>query len=140
MRGVYVDWLVKILEEEDFSYIRISDEIFVKFFYPFLFMGLSPLWPSLDEFLNNMEWRIASNIAYGHGASGDRIAPPSALIDLVKKHDAFLRQIPHEEWSQTGYSTRIFHNCELIRAAAIRIEDMAPEDVPDLEGRHGSGS
>lgn len=134
MRDAYVDHLTEALTEEAFGHIRIGNEVFVRLVYPFHYFSNLPTWASLDGFLINTEWRIAANIARGYGPDDSRIKPPPALIELVEKHKmALIRRFPEKDWTDPEYSSDIFfRNCELIRAAAIRIEDMQPEDLPDL--------
>lgn len=134
MREAYLGQLTEVLTEEAFGHIRIGDAVFVRFVYPFHYFSDPPTWFSLREFLSNTEWRIAANIADGYGPGGSRIQPPPVLVDLVEKHRAFMsRKFPETDWAHSGYSSGLFyHNCRLIRAAAIRIEDMRPEDLPDL--------
>lgn len=132
MRDYYVDVLSRRLEKADFAHIRIGDRIFVKAVYPLYLLNFIPRWNLLEEFLADMEPYIPDLIARGYGADGERREPPQALVDLVRKHAPSLRDVPVEEWRGVRNFPEIFHRCEIIRAAALRIEDMSPGDLPDL--------
>lgn len=134
MRDAYVGQLVEILEQEGFPHFRIGNEILFRFADSPLFflVPFSKEWP--HNTLINMEWRVAANVGYGYGPGDSRIEPPPMLAALMEKHRAvFSRNFPEKDWTSPGYSYNIFHgSCELLRAAAIRIEDVRPEDLPDL--------
>jgi hypothetical protein len=132
MRDFYVDVLSRRLEKAGFAHIRIGDRIFVKAVYPLYLVNFIPRWNLLEEFLVDMEPYIPDLIARGYGADGERREPPQAFVDIVRKHAPSLKDVPVEEWRDVRDFPEIFHGCEIIRAAALRIEDMLPRDLPEL--------
>jgi hypothetical protein len=132
MRDYYVDVLSRRLEKADFAHIRIGDRLFVKAVYPLHLVNFIPRWNLLEEFLADMEPFIPKLMAEGYGADGEWREPPRALVDHVRKHAPSLKDVPVEEWRDVRDFPGIFHRCEIIRAAALRIEDMSPRDLPEL--------
>jgi hypothetical protein len=134
MRDVYVDQLTEALTEEAFGHIRIGDEVFVRLVYPFHYFSGPPTWDSLHEFLINMEWRIASNIVHGYGPDDSRVEAPPEPVEPEEKHGGgLIRKSPQEGRTSAGRPSSIFRDdCELIRAASIRIENKQPEGLPHL--------
>jgi hypothetical protein len=134
MRDAYVGQLAEFLESYEFPHFRIGNEVFFRFVdSPYM---LIPFLPFSEEsphnILINWEWRIAYNIAGGYGPGDSRIEPPSILLELENVHQEHQRRkYPHVEdtWGSRG---AFYGGCELIRAAAIRIEDMPPGSLPHL--------
>lgn len=131
MRDYYLDVLSKRLEKADFAHIRIGNRLFVKVVYPLYLVNFIPRWNLLEEFLVDMEPFIARLVALGYGADGEWREPPRILVDLVRKHAPSLKDVPVRDWQDMTTFPDVFHKCEIIRAAAIRMEDMRPEDLPD---------
>jgi hypothetical protein len=129
--------MARAMRDWDFPYIRIGNELFIRVFDP-------------DNVLINTNWRIAYSVSL------DQMNPPpvlSALIDTVienikqnqpppeKKEqskmdgrDVMIEIIKQdqplsEKKKQLGMIRLFGGDCELIRAAAIRIEDMAPDEL-----------
>jgi hypothetical protein len=118
MRDVFVDQMTEGMRRDKFPYVRIGNELFIQFFDP-------------DDFLINTDWRIASSIGSGFGPGDTRITPPPALLALVEKAKDIIEHDPSmsEEEKKRKAWTLFGGDCELIRAAAIRIEDMKPEEL-----------
>jgi hypothetical protein len=131
MRDYYVDVLSRRMEKADFVHIRIGNRLFVKVVYPLYLVNFIPRWNLLEEFLVDVEPFIPDLIARGYVADGERREPPQAFIDIVSTHAPSLKDVPVEEWRDVRDFPEIFHRCEIIRAAALRIEDMSPRDLPD---------
>lgn len=116
MREEYVAWLTKGLREDEFPYLRVGDDVFVRVFYPIRMVGERRLFQNLHEYLINNEWRFVSNIIHGCRADGTRGDPPQVLRGLsIRLKDSGRTDL-------TPYS-----DCEVMRAAMIRVEDLAPE-------------
>lgn len=132
MRDAYVGQWVELLEENGLPYRRIGNEIFFRFVDT---LGLSDITRSPFSYSDlqlNWEWRVATNIAYGYGPGDSRIEPPPILLELTERHrDHLNRKYPDPEDVQMRRNI-FYENCELIRAAAIRIEDMPPGSLPHL--------
>lgn len=132
MRDVYVDSLTEVLTWEGFLHIRIGNEIFFSLVDSFRIPGVGAIPARLNNLLRNWEWRIASNIAYGYGPGDSRIQPPPILLDLMKKEEERLDEKYPQRKGEWRPRELFYRNCELIRAAAIRIEDMRPEDLEEF--------
>lgn len=139
MRDEYVGMLTEALAEEGFFHIRIGNEVFVKLVYPLGFYEsqlsarsqwrISPIgrFETLHEFLINNEWRIAHAISDGYGPGGRRITPPQPLVDALAEY----RRLRGDRYTATAWQSGMHFggNCQLLRAAAIRIEDVKPEQL-----------
>jgi hypothetical protein len=118
MRDVFVDQMTEGMRRDKFPYVRIGNELFIQLFDP-------------DDFIINADWKIANSIGFGYGPGDTRITPPLVLSALMDEAKAIIEQDPsmseeEKKWETSG----MFHgDCELIRAAAIRIEDMKPEEL-----------
>jgi hypothetical protein len=118
MRQGFVDKMTEAMADEGFPHIRIGTEIFIR-----IYDG--------DDFIINNDWKIAEMIGLGYGPGNGRITPPPILVDIMDEarktieDDQSLSEM--EKKKERGVIFR--DDCELIRAAAIRIEDMAPNDL-----------
>lgn len=118
LRNVFVDKMEESMTRNKFPHLRIGNTLLIRF-------------PDPDDFLINTDWRIAHSIGFGYGPGGTRITPPpvvSALIDKVKdiiEQD----QSMSDEKKKREMQLMFEQDCELIRAAAIRVEDMEPSKL-----------
>lgn len=129
MRDEYVGMLTELLAEEGFLYVRIGNEVFVKLVYPLQAFNRPPKWDSLFTLLINYEWRFARSISAGYGPNHNRINPPQPLLDAMARYQALRGSIKEPgNWEEVWERGRVFDDdCELLRAATIRVEDMDPE-------------
>lgn len=130
LRPEYVEMFTRLTRQEGFRHWRAGDTILV------------PLLPIFDgsklfnwaDFTLNMEWRVAYSIVNGYAADGCA-RPPEAVRRLygdvkgscgwpVERTPDGRRIPPPTFW--------IRDDCNLFRAAVIRIEDM-PQPLPALE-------
>lgn len=131
MRDVYVGMITEAMAKDGIPHIRIGNEVFTNLIYPTLLLNYGAEWQSHTEFAMNTEWRIVSNIAHGYGPNETRVTPPPVLVELLAEARAQIENDPSlDEREKWDAQQLIFDNdCELTRAAAIRIEDMATEDL-----------
>ena len=118
MREVFVDEMAEAMEHDGFPYVRLGNELFIRVFDP-------------DDFIINTDWKIAQSIGLGYGPGDTRISPPPVLSALMDKVKRIINQDKSLSEAEKKYEMGVIFrdDCELIRAAAIRIEDMAPEDL-----------
>lgn len=118
MRQVFVDKMTEAMAEDGFHHIRVGNSNFIRFH-------------DVDDFLINNDWKIAAAIGLGYGPGDSRFTPTPILIDIMDKarHAIEGDPSPSETKKKREMSFLFRDDCELIRAAAIRIEDMAPEDL-----------
>lgn len=116
MREEYIAWLTEGLHDDEFSYLRFGDDVFVRIFYPVRMIGEPRLFETLNEYLINHEWRFVRNIIDGYRADGTRGDPPQVLRGL---------SIRLKDSGRTDFA--LFSDCEVMRAAMIRVEDLTPE-------------
>lgn len=118
MRDVFVDMMTEAMAEDGFHYIRVGREIFIRLY-------------DFDDFILNNDWKISESIGLGHGPGNTRIPAPPTLLLLMKKAQEIIEVDQSlSEFEKKKKIDFLFRNdCELIRAAAIRIEDMAAEDL-----------
>lgn len=118
MRDVFVDEMVEGMRRNKFPYVRIGNELFIQLSDP-------------NDYLINTDWRVANSIGFGFGPGDAKITPPlvvSALMGQVKdiiEQD----QTMSDDRKKTEIKIMFYRDCELIQAAAIRVEDMNPREL-----------
>lgn len=118
MREVFVDMMAEAMTQSGFPYLRLGNKLFIRLFDP-------------DDFIVNTDWRVAQSIGFGYGQGATRVSPPLVLTALM---DTVTRIIEEDqslsEKKKKLETTVLFDSdCTLIRAATIRVEDMAPADL-----------
>ena len=118
MREVFVDNMAEAMARNGFPYVRLGNELFIRLFDP-------------DDFIINTDWRVAQSIGFGYGPGTTRISPPPVLTALMGEAKKIIEQDHSFSEKEKKLETTVLFDgdCELIRAAAIRIEDMAPADL-----------
>jgi hypothetical protein len=129
MREQYVALLAHYMAEEGFRYFRHRNTILV------------PIWPVFDgglfdwiDFQLNFPWKIASNIGEGVTILGRRYPPPEPVLRTLRETEGPYGPYPRTRGSgsvQIGAKERYHEDCNLFRAAVLRVEDM-PGPLPDL--------
>lgn len=129
MREDYAGFMTRAFAEEDFFYIRVGNEIFLRRFYPFHLFNRAPKWDTLDMLLANTEHKVVENVAHGYRPDGSRTVPPPALTAVHAKALALLEEERRRRDEKPGWKPfYIFgYDCELFQAATIRIEDVPPD-------------
>lgn len=131
LRPEYVEMFTHAMREEGFRYWRVRDAILVPLLP--IFDGNSH-WDWTDFIINN-EWRIAYSIVNGYTADG--CAPPPEAVRRLYGDIKGTCGVPPERLPEGRVvyppSFWIRGDCNLLRAAVIRIEDM-PWPLPVLEG------
>jgi hypothetical protein len=123
MREQYVALLVQSMEKLNFTYRRIGDTVLV------------PVLPIFDgtkqfsnwrEFVVNFEWKLASSVADGVKVEDRFFPPPEPLLRLLEVSEAADGDFPRRRNGRVLYGPdpRFKDDCNLFRAAVIRIEDM----------------
>lgn len=130
LREQYLEMLVEYMARENFTHLRRGDTILV------------PLLPIFDgskhfrnwrEFAVNHEWKLASAVAEGVTLQGRFFPPPEPLVRLLGS------RAPDGEFFTRRRNGRVFHgsdprfkdDCELFRAAVLKVEAMPSEAPPD---------
>ncbi|HYF86120.1 hypothetical protein [Azospirillum sp.] len=118
MRQVFVDKMTEAMAEDGFPHIRVGNSVFIRFH-------------DVDDFIINNDWKIAEAIGLGYGPGDSRFTPPPILTDIMDKARQAVEGDPSLSETKRKRETNFLFrdDCELIRAAAIRIEDMAPDDL-----------
>jgi hypothetical protein len=130
-RTDFVDKVERAMDEAGMVHVRLGDSIY----QPYL--PLLDGWFSVEmdgrpwdryDIRRNLEWRFVSNMAHGHGRSirntprWEPIEIPPALVAAIEDHSDAYDIVPPID---TNDEYRIYENCDVKRAAAIRVEDMA---------------
>jgi hypothetical protein len=130
LRPEYVEMLTRAMREEGFRFWRIGETILVPLLPIFDGNRIFDTW---TDFVINTEWRIASSIANGYTVHG--CAPPP---EAVRRLDAGIKGtcggVRPERQPDGGLvyarGVEITNDCDLFRAAVIRIEDIDGESRP----------
>lgn len=131
IREQYVALLVQSLERLNFTHRRVGNTVLV------------PVLPIFDgtkhfsnwrEFVVNFEWKLASSVADGVTIEGRFFPPPTPLVQLLEAGDATPEPFPRRRNGRASYGPdpRFKDDCDLFRAAVIRVEDL-PQPLPALE-------
>ena len=129
MREQFVALLAHHMAEEGFRYLRHRNAILV------------PVWPLSDgdlfdwiDFQHNFPWKIASNIGEGVTILGRRYPPPEPVLRTLRETEGPYGPYPRTKEGgsvQIGAKERYREDCNLFRAAVLKVEDM-PGPLPDL--------
>lgn len=117
LRPEYQNQLEHVMQDEDISYWKWGEQIFV--LYNTVLDG-SEIWRGYD-FYNNIEPGLVRNLFLGKLITGEKVDPPQALVDAVRKSEAEHGPFNPEP---IGADYARFENCEVLRAGAIQVETM----------------
>jgi len=130
MREQYVALLAQAMALDGFRYYRNGNTILV------------PLWPLFDgqrhmnweNFQLNFPWRMAANIAEGVQIGPHFYRPPAPVLQLLGVVGPWGPYPRQKEGSsaQYGPNYRFVEDCNLFRAAVLKVEAMPSEALPDL--------
>lgn len=130
MREQFVALLAQAMAEKGFRHYRNGDTILV------------PVWPVFDgngrwdwtDFQLNLPWRMALNIAEGVTIGPDRYRPPAPVLRLLETEGPYGPYPRPKEGSSVRYGPdhRFVEDCNLFRAAVLKVEAMPSEALPDL--------
>jgi len=129
LRQQYIELLTEAMREDGVTYARIGDTIYTPVFD---ILQWDQIFSGRREFFDNNEWKIASSIGRGVTLNGRYFPPPEPVLALIRETESrygpFPRRLPNGQ-ILLGPDER-FRNCELMRAAIIRVEDMASAAAP----------
>lgn len=130
MREQYVALLAQAMAEHGFRYYRNGNTVLV------------PVWPVFDgerrmgwtDFQLNWPWRMALNIAHGVQIGPDFHRPPAPVLHLLGVEGPYGPYPRPKEGSSVRYGPdyRFVEDCNLFRAAVLKVEAMPAEALPDL--------
>lgn len=130
MREQYVALFAQAMAAEGFRYFRNGNTILV------------PVWPVFDgarhlnweNFQLNIPWRIALNIAQGVVIGAHSYRPPTPVLRLLGTERPYGPCPRPKEGSSAQYGPdyRFIEDCNLFRAAVLKVEAMPSETLPDL--------
>lgn len=130
MREQYVALLAQAMAEDGFRHYRHGNTILVP-----VLPVLDGQWPmNWENFQLNIPWRIASNIARGVTIGPHSYRPPAPVLRLLETegpHGPYPRQKEGSS-AQYGPDYRFVEDCNLFRAAVLKVEAMPSEALPDL--------
>ncbi|WP_180284497.1 hypothetical protein [Azospirillum oleiclasticum] len=116
LREEYRAWILHGLEEQKFPYLLFGDDIYVKAIQILRDLDDRSLYHGQFDFLDNVQWRYVRNVVLGYRPDKTRGEPPALLRGLAA------RVGPNAEVDLDPFS-----DCEVMRAAMIRVEDLTPE-------------
>jgi len=118
MREQYVALLAQSMAEEGFRYYRDGNTILV------------PVWPVFDG-RRHRDW---ANIAEGVQIGPHFYRPPAPVLRLLGIEGPYGPYPRSKEGSSAQYGPdyRFVEDCNLFRAAVLKVEAMPAEALPDL--------
>jgi hypothetical protein len=130
MREQYVALLAQAMAEDGFRYFRNGDLILVPV-WP-LFDGARPM--TWEDFQLNIPWRIASNIAQGVQIGPRFYRQPAPVLQLLGVEGPWGPYPRPKDGSAAVYGPnyRFVEDCNLFRAAVLKVEAMPSAALPDL--------
>lgn len=131
MREQYVGLLAQAMAEDGFRHMRNGNTLLV------------PVWPIFDgngrwdwiDFQLNVPWRIALNIGQGVTVGAHQYRPPAPVLRLLEGAEGPYGPYPKQVGSgpvTVGGDRRYREDCNLFRAAVLKVEAMPSEALPDL--------
>ena len=131
MREQYVGLLAQAMAEDEFRHLRNGNTLLV------------PVWPIFDgggrwdwiDFQLDVPWRIALNIGQDVTVGAHWCSPPAPVLRLLEEIEGPFGPYPRpKEGSSAKYGPdhRFAEDCNLFRAAVLKVEAMPSEALPDL--------
>lgn len=135
MREPYVRMLTETLKREGFFHVQIGNMIFLKLINPESYFRQAPLFGDIHNLLINTEWRIAMNIARGTVLDNVNHPPPDILIAAIEQAKVNYDSLGgvDENFFLKGIGPVFAFDCEVFRAAALKVEDMGEGELDHFE-------